>query len=693
MRTMRWRTGAKPSSRNARMKLLYASIRPPYPFMQGGASRSAHYLLSTLTAQFGVECRAVGAKDYPGTGWSCPRPKEYAALGITEIKNENDRISVQCGYSAQVRDDFRATLPKLIDEFAPDVVWTQLDGFESIARIAAARGRRALVFLRDAEASPAVLKSIAASGCRIVCNSQFIAREAERITGKSAPVIYPSLDSTYGVSGDPQGVITMINPHRVKGIDTFLDIARRMPDESFLIVESWILSPSSLAALREKIALLPNVRFQHRVPDVGRIYEKTKLLLAPSAWEEAFGRVVIEAQSCSIPVIASERGGLPEAVGDGGLCVSDYLSADAWVAAIERVLRDPDIYQRLAQAGYRHATGKLFSSREAASRFFAICSESLSDPGTVDSKSNFSKKGFQMTKKSKPTTEEKADAVRANPASEEAADSVEPRVDAFAPHEVQARYIFFSGQRTGSTYLCRRLCNVKDRFGLPMEYLNPKIVQGFAPELAKAFAPGVKPLNLREHLRSVERVRTTPDGSFGIKIQPQQLLPLLPRENGNVVKFLARYERIVVLTRRDKLGQAVSGALAQASGKWFDDGADPNLDDKMLAGLCPDVAFRLSRYVREEVSMRYAAGQTGRPVLYLDYEEILAEPDAIFDRVLVFLGEPRGVAGVEETDRVRVPQKAAGALARRLREQFLDFIAGTGAYALPGASGVGEKAE
>ena len=115
----------------------------------------------------------------------------------------------------------------------------------------------------------------------------------------------------------------MINPHRVKGIDTFLEIARRLPNEKFLLVESWTLGNTELETLKSKLASLANVSFLRRVPDVQEIYRQTKLLIVPSVWEEAFGRVVIEAQSCKIPVIVSQRGGLPEAVGDGGsACVT-----------------------------------------------------------------------------------------------------------------------------------------------------------------------------------------------------------------------------------------------------------------------------------------------------------------------------------------------------------------------------------
>lgn len=672
------------------MRLLYASDRPPYPFMQGGASRSAHYLLTALKADYGVECLAVGSKDFPPAGWSTPKAEDFDALGISEITHEGDTTSIQCGYTAQVRGKFRDSLGKVIDDFAPDVVWTQLDGMEPVARIAVAKGRNALVYLRDAETSPAALKSIAASGCRIVCNSRFIAARTAAVTGKRSRVIYPSLDTAYGVSGDPQGVITMINPHPVKGIDTLLEIARRMPGEEFLIVESWVFPPSMIAALREKIASLPNVQFQHRLPDVRAIYRKTKLLLAPSVWEEAFGRVVIEAQSCRIPVIASERGGLPEAVGDGGICIKDYLNPAAWVAAIKDFLDDRNEYQRIAHAGLRHANSKIFSTRYAANRLFEMISEISSGIASPEAKPDRNKEDDYMTTRLDSSPERKIETGQPLLRISDKEFYESRALDAVATASSTSRYIIYSSERTGSTYLCGRLCNVKDRFGLPSEYLNPKAIQSLAPRLSAAAAKG---LSLPEYLGGVRRLRTTADGWFGIKVQPKQLLPHLPKTKDSVTQFLQRFERIIVLTRRDKVGQAISGAIAEASRKWYTDGTEPALRERELENLNPLVAAKLDQYVREEISILDAATRTRRPVLYLEYEEIQAESDAALDNVLVHLGEPRGLSGVEEVEIVKVTEKPAGELAKRLRVQFMDFIAGAGKFSIPRARRSVEKPE
>lgn len=357
------------------MKILYASERPPYPFFLGGAARSAHYLMAILARGFGAQVLAVGSRDFAGTAWAAPAPQDHVALDVSAVEERDGVTTAICGYPVRVLPGFAQALPQVIAGFAPDVVWAQLDGIEGVTRAARQAGRRVVVYLRDAEDPPALLRTLAAQGCGFVCNSSFMAGRVQSLTGKAAGVIYPSLEADFGVKGDPQGFLTMINPHRVKGLDTFLDVARRMPHERFLLVESWTLAPSALADLQARLAALPNVTFWRRVPDAGQIYRRTRLMLVPSVWEEAFGRVAIEAQSCGIPVIASRRGGLQESVGDGGLCIAEHLDPDAWVRAIAGITGNAARYDDLAAKARAHADRDDFKPQEAARRFLAFCSE------------------------------------------------------------------------------------------------------------------------------------------------------------------------------------------------------------------------------------------------------------------------------------------------------------------------------
>ena len=44
------------------------------------------------------------------------------------------------------------------------------------------------------------------------------------------------------------------------------------------------------------------------------IYPKVDVVIVPSLWNEPFGRIIIEANSYGVPVIGSNRGGMPEII-------------------------------------------------------------------------------------------------------------------------------------------------------------------------------------------------------------------------------------------------------------------------------------------------------------------------------------------------------------------------------------------
>ena len=359
------------------MRILYASERPPYPLFLGGAARCAHRLLYALTHELGAECAAVGSSEYCTTPWSYPGPSDYAALGILAVRREGQGGSIDCGYPITVFPDFPNGLGRFIDTFKPDVVWVQLEGAKFVIELARSKGIQGLFFVHDAELDRAELQAIGDLGCHVVCSSGFLADKARKVIGRRTHVVYPCPETSFDVAGDPHGHITMINPHRVKGLNTFVEIAKRMPAEKFLLVESWKLTDQGLAALEEQLAGAPNVCFLRRVADMRQIYGQTKLLLVPSVWEEGFGMVAVEAQSCRIPVVASARGGLPESVGDGGLLVDDYLNADAWVDAIGDVLNDAGRYTAFATQAARHAAGEAFTTQCSARRFHDVCSAAV----------------------------------------------------------------------------------------------------------------------------------------------------------------------------------------------------------------------------------------------------------------------------------------------------------------------------
>lgn len=356
------------------MKILYASERPPYPFFIGGAARSAHNMLTVLANELSCNCLAIGSRDFKPDSWAIPSRDAHEQLSISAVSESADILEVDCGYPVRLLRDFPHSLRVTIDSWKPDVIWTQLEGIEQIASIGLRAKTPTIVFLRDAEDPASSIKAIARSGAAIICNSQFMADRVHKLSRARPHVIYPSFSPFEGAPAGEDGFITMINPHRVKGLETFLEIARKLPDQRFLMVESWPLAADDKRSLLDTISRIGNIEYSDRVPNIEIIYRKTKLLLAPSIWEEAFGRVAIEAESFGIPVIASTRGGLPEAVGKGGVCIDDYLNSEAWVKEIRAVLDEPTRYAQLSELAHNHARSEVFSTRYAAQSFkdFAV---------------------------------------------------------------------------------------------------------------------------------------------------------------------------------------------------------------------------------------------------------------------------------------------------------------------------------
>ncbi len=117
-----------------------------------------------------------------------------------------------------------------------------------------------------------------------------------------------------------------------------------------------IIAPAS----KQTIAPIRNVKLESRTSDMKTVYGRTRILLAPSKWEEAWGRVASEAHCSGIPVVGSRRGGLPEAIGSGGV-VLDYDASARRLGGGDQaaVERSPGI-SRLS------AAARTFSERPAS---------------------------------------------------------------------------------------------------------------------------------------------------------------------------------------------------------------------------------------------------------------------------------------------------------------------------------------
>ncbi len=89
-----------------------------------------------------------------------------------------------------------------------------------------------------------------------------------------------------------------------------------------------------------------------------------------SNWREQFGRVVVEAMSCGVPVIGSDSGEIPTVLGNAGLLFHEG-DADALAKQISCLLDETGQRIRLSHLGRERAL-KLFSVEQVAMQHYSI---------------------------------------------------------------------------------------------------------------------------------------------------------------------------------------------------------------------------------------------------------------------------------------------------------------------------------
>ncbi len=165
--------------------------------------------------------------------------------------------------------------------------------------------------------------------------------------------------------------LTFINPQATKGLFVFARIAEvlanRRPDIPVLVVEKRA-HPEWVSETGIDLGGLPNVTVRPATSDPREFYAATKLLLMPSLWKESFGLVAAEAMINGIPVLASNRGTLPETIGDAGFLFdipARYTPAtrdlptseevEPWVETITRLWDDAAEYEHRSRAARERA--------------------------------------------------------------------------------------------------------------------------------------------------------------------------------------------------------------------------------------------------------------------------------------------------------------------------------------------------
>jgi glycosyltransferase involved in cell wall biosynthesis len=194
---------------------------------------------------------------------------------------------------------------------------------------------------------------------------------AKRFGGRIAVVPYPvdtdlfrpdpqpELRRQMGVRGKAVGYVGRLT--EAKGITDLMRAAELLWEAGDLDFSLVFVGDGPL---RRRLAAWRDAQPGGRVVLVGsvphlsapRYMNALDLLVLPSrttrGWKEQFGRVLIEAQACGVPVVGSDSGHIPVlSEGTGGGLVFPEGDVQALAQALRRLLSDPDEAARKAERG------------------------------------------------------------------------------------------------------------------------------------------------------------------------------------------------------------------------------------------------------------------------------------------------------------------------------------------------------
>ncbi len=162
-----------------------------------------------------------------------------------------------------------------------------------------------------------------------------------------------------------------------KGLRTLVDALGRLRgrDWRLMVVGDGSEREPMEARLRE-LGILDRAHFTGAVPyeQTPKYFHWMDALIIPTRTtgkiREQFGRVIVEAMACGVPVIGSTCGAIPEVIGDAGMVFPEG-DDEALAEAVDKLLSDEVLRRRLADYGFERIREN-FTWEHAAERIFGL---------------------------------------------------------------------------------------------------------------------------------------------------------------------------------------------------------------------------------------------------------------------------------------------------------------------------------
>ena len=139
----------------------------------------------------------------------------------------------------------------------------------------------------------------------------------------------------------------------------------------------------ALQGQAKRLGFADRVSFDAQIPSsqMPAYYRQLDALVVPSRtrsnWKEQFGRVIVEAMACGVPVIGSDSGEIPHVIGDAGLIFPEG-QVGVLRAHLARLLGDPNLRAELARRGRERVLGR-FTQAQVAAQTYRVYQSILSE--------------------------------------------------------------------------------------------------------------------------------------------------------------------------------------------------------------------------------------------------------------------------------------------------------------------------
>ena len=201
--------------------------------------------------------------------------------------------------------------------------------------------------------------------------------------GAPNPEARATIREAFGIPPTAPLVGSVGRLHPQKDFTTLLKalvrVRDRLPDVHLLLVGDGELH-ADLTRQAHTLGVATSVTFTGYRSDILDILATLDLFVLPSLWE-GLPNALLEAMAAGLPVVATAVGGTPEVVVDG---VTGFLvpprDPQALADAILRLLRDPELRQRMGEAG-RARVAAHFSIEQMVHKTEALYEQLLAEKG------------------------------------------------------------------------------------------------------------------------------------------------------------------------------------------------------------------------------------------------------------------------------------------------------------------------